>query len=81
MLAALACVNYVAIFDEDTPHRLLELVRPDVLAKGGTTAEVLGREIVVGYGGRVVVTPDVPGISTTSRLAGLARTVCGSGTV
>jgi len=74
-------VDYVAIFDDDTPHRLLELVRPDVLAKGGTTAEVVGREIVEGYDGRVVVTPALPGLSTTSRVAGSARTVCGRGAV
>ena len=53
MLAALACVGYVVVFDEDTPHRLLEAIRPDVLVKGGTytPSEVVGHEIVEAYGG------------------------------
>ncbi|MBM4089497.1 MAG: D-glycero-beta-D-manno-heptose 1-phosphate adenylyltransferase [Planctomycetes bacterium] len=67
MLAALACVEAVVIFDEDTPHRMLEALRPDVLVKGGTYApsEVVGREIVEAYGGEVRVTSVVDGISTT----------------
>ena len=43
MLAALACVRYVVVFDEDTPHRLLEAIRPDVLVKGGTYTPERGR--------------------------------------
>ncbi len=75
MLAALACVHYVVVFDEDTPHRLLEAIRPDVLVKGGTYTpeEVVGHEIVTGYGGTVCVTGLVDGISTTNILASLAR--------
>ncbi len=75
MLAALACVQYVIIFDDDTPHALLEAIRPDVLVKGGTyTAEqVVGHEIVEAYGGAVCVTGVVDGISTTNILASLAR--------
>ncbi len=67
MLAALACVDYVVLFDEDTPHRVLEQVRPDVLVKGGTYRidEVVGREIVEAYGGRVEVLGVVEGLSTT----------------
>ncbi|MCO6458115.1 MAG: D-glycero-beta-D-manno-heptose 1-phosphate adenylyltransferase [Pirellulaceae bacterium] len=67
MLAALACVDYVVVFDEDTPHRLLETLRPDVLVKGGTYAaeQVVGREVVAAYGGQVRVTGVVDGISTT----------------
>ena len=65
MLAALECVDYVTVFDEDTPHALLELLRPDVLAKGGTTPVVVGREVVEGTGGRVVTLGLVEGLSTT----------------
>ncbi|HET6880297.1 MAG TPA: D-glycero-beta-D-manno-heptose 1-phosphate adenylyltransferase [Pirellulales bacterium] len=67
MLASLACVDFVVIFDEDTPHRLLEAIRPDVLVKGGTyrAEEVVGREIVEAYGGRVCVTSRIDGVSTT----------------
>jgi D-beta-D-heptose 7-phosphate kinase/D-beta-D-heptose 1-phosphate adenosyltransferase len=67
MLAALDCVAYVLIFDDDTPHRLLEQIRPDVLVKGGTYApgEVVGREIVEAYGGQIRLAGVVDGISTT----------------
>ena len=46
MLGALECVDFVTIFDEDTPKALLELLRPDILVKGGSTGEIVGREIV-----------------------------------
>jgi len=65
MLGALECVDYVTIFDEDTPEALLGLLRPDILVKGGTTAVVVGREIVEGYGGKVLILPPVEGLSTT----------------
>jgi D-beta-D-heptose 7-phosphate kinase/D-beta-D-heptose 1-phosphate adenosyltransferase len=65
MLAALECVDYVTIFDEDTPIPLLEILRPDILAKGGTTPVVVGRELVEGYGGRVLTLDKVEGLSTT----------------
>jgi D-beta-D-heptose 7-phosphate kinase/D-beta-D-heptose 1-phosphate adenosyltransferase len=65
MLASLECVDYVTLFDEETPHALLELLRPGVLAKGGTTPVVVGREVVEGYGGRVVTLDMVAGLSTT----------------
>ena len=66
MLAALACVDHVLIFDDDTPHRLLEAIRPDVLVKGGTTGHIVGREIVEAYAGRIVRTGTTPGLSTTN---------------
>jgi D-beta-D-heptose 7-phosphate kinase / D-beta-D-heptose 1-phosphate adenosyltransferase len=65
MLGALECVDYVTIFDEETPEALLELLRPDVLVKGGTTPMVVGREIVEGYGGSVRTLSLVDGLSTT----------------
>ena len=71
VLAGLACVDYVVLFDEDTPCALLKAIRPDVLAKGGTTLEVVGREIVEAYGGRVVRTGVIAGLSTTARLAAM----------
>jgi len=66
MLAALECVDFVTIFDEDTPEALLELLKPDVLAKGGTTPVVVGRDIVEGYGGEVLTLDPVEGTSTTA---------------
>jgi D-beta-D-heptose 7-phosphate kinase/D-beta-D-heptose 1-phosphate adenosyltransferase len=73
LLAALACVDHVLVFDEDTPHRLLRLIRPDVLVKGGdySAAAVIGREVVESYGGTVCVTGRVEGVSTTHLLASL----------
>ena len=68
VLAGLACVDYVVLFEEDTPQVLLKVIRPDVLAKGGTTGNVVGREIVEAYSGRVVRTPAVSRLSTTARV-------------
>jgi len=75
MLAALSCVDFVVIFDDDTPCALLEAIRPDVLVKGGTyrPEEVVGHEIVTGYGGQVYLTNVVDGVSTTQILASLHR--------
>ena len=65
MLGALECVDYVTIFGEDTPKQLLKQLQPDVLAKGGTTTEVVGRDIVEDYGGKVLTLDKVDGLSTT----------------
>ena len=65
LLASLECIDYVIIFDEDTPIPLLEALRPDILAKGGTTPVVVGRELVEGYGGKVLTLDKVDGLSTT----------------
>lgn len=70
MLAALACVDYVVTFEEETPLALIEHLRPDVLVKGGTYTidEVVGHELVEAYGGRVCVTGLRDGASTTGVL-------------
>jgi D-beta-D-heptose 7-phosphate kinase/D-beta-D-heptose 1-phosphate adenosyltransferase len=68
VLAALAVVDWVVGFAEDTPEALLELLRPDVLVKGGDyeDAEVVGADLVTGYGGRVEVLSLVEDCSTTA---------------
>jgi D-beta-D-heptose 7-phosphate kinase/D-beta-D-heptose 1-phosphate adenosyltransferase len=68
ILAGLRAVDYVVIFDEDTPLELLAYVRPDVLAKGGDyrAEEIIGRELVESHGGRVEVIRFVEGRSTTN---------------
>lgn len=68
VLAALAMVDAVVLFDEDTPLDLIEAVTPDVLVKGGdyTEATIVGASEVRARGGRVVVVPLTPGQSTTS---------------
>ncbi len=68
VLAALACVDYVTIFNEPDPLRLILDVQPSVLVKGGDWSpdRIVGREIVEQRGGRVVSIPLVPDISTTT---------------
>ena len=63
---------YVMFFHEPTPQKLIELLRPDVLVKGGDYAgqEIVGGEFVRSYGGRVYFTSYVEGISTTSLISG-----------
>jgi D-beta-D-heptose 7-phosphate kinase/D-beta-D-heptose 1-phosphate adenosyltransferase len=70
VLAALASVDYVTIFDEPTPRELIARVLPSVLVKGADWLpdEVVGREQVEGGGGRVVSISLAPGYSTTSLL-------------
>lgn len=67
VLSALTSVDYVVIFDDDTPLDLITQVRPDVLVKGEDWREkgVVGREEVEAYGGRVVLAPLLQGFSTT----------------
>lgn len=65
MLAALECVDHVIVFDEPTPIPLLKRLQPDVLVKGGSTTEIVGREVVEAYGGLVRGLSLNPGLSTT----------------
>ncbi len=67
ILSALKYVDYITLFDETTPETLIREIRPDVLVKGDDYAldEVVGREIVEGYGARVELLPIVKGLSTT----------------
>lgn len=67
ILAATAAVDYIVSFDEDTPRKLIEEIRPDILVKGEDWKEkgVVGREFVESLGGRVILAPLLPGISTT----------------
>ena len=73
LLAALACVDCVVLFGEETPLALIERLRPDVLVKGAdyARAAIVGADQVEAWGGRVVRVPLVPGASTTALLARL----------
>jgi rfaE bifunctional protein nucleotidyltransferase chain/domain len=68
VLAALACVDRVVLFDEDTPLELITLLKPDVLVKGGDYQlhEIVGREVVEARGGKVLALPFVAGYSTSA---------------
>lgn len=68
ILAALNCIDFVTIFDEDTPLELIRQLKPHVLAKGGDYSldAVVGRDVVEEYGGRVELVSFVDGKSTSS---------------
>ncbi len=70
LLAALAAVDCVVVFDEDTPLELIRRLHPDVLVKGADYARdnIVGADEVEGWGGRVVRVPVVQGRSTTDLL-------------
>lgn len=67
VMAALACVDYVTIFDEETPRQLIAALLPDVLVKGGdwSLETIVGREEVEAAGGIVVSLSYIEGVSTT----------------
>ena len=73
VLASLAAVDAVCIFDEDTPETLLRAIRPDLLVKGADYAidAVVGADFVRSYGGRVMLAELLPGHSTTATVARL----------
>jgi D-beta-D-heptose 7-phosphate kinase/D-beta-D-heptose 1-phosphate adenosyltransferase len=67
VLAALACVDCVVVFEEDTPLKLIELLVPDVLVKGADwkAGDIVGADVVLRNGGRVETVDLVHGKSTT----------------
>jgi len=68
ILAALDCIDHVVIFDEDTPYELISAIKPDILAKGEDYAveDVVGKDVVESYGGRVELVKFEVGKSTTN---------------
>ncbi|MGE5280602.1 MAG: D-glycero-beta-D-manno-heptose 1-phosphate adenylyltransferase [Deltaproteobacteria bacterium] len=70
VLANLACVDFVVLFKETTPLRLIKALRPDILVKGGDwkKAQIVGGREVVSWGGRVLTLPLVRDRSTTKIL-------------
>jgi len=68
VMSALAAVDAVVLFDEDTPLELIAALKPDVLVKGGdySVETVVGHEVVLAAGGRVEIVPTVQGFSTTN---------------
>lgn len=77
VLAGLEAVDFIVLFDEDTPLSLIRAVRPQVLVKGGDwdVARIVGRDIVEADGGLVLSLPLLPGYSTT----GLIERLRGAG--
>lgn len=68
VVAALEMVDFVTLFDEDTPRAVIRAIEPDVLVKGGdwTPDRIVGAELVRARGGRVKSLPFAPGYSTTA---------------
>ncbi|TAL17455.1 D-glycero-beta-D-manno-heptose 1-phosphate adenylyltransferase [bacterium] len=77
VLSALRSVDYVVLFDEDTPLKLIEALLPDFLVKGGDwpVESIVGREAVEKAGGKVLSIPLVEGKSTTSIVERIARSL------
>lgn len=75
LLAALAAVDYVLLFDDPTPLRLIQQLQPDILVKGEDWLpdQIVGRDLVEGRGGRVVRVPLTPGMSTTALITRILR--------
>jgi D-beta-D-heptose 7-phosphate kinase/D-beta-D-heptose 1-phosphate adenosyltransferase len=76
VLAALACVDAVSIFDDDTPADIIRRVQPDVLVKGADwpADQIVGRDTVEASGGRVVLEPVEQGYSTSAIVERVKRT-------
>jgi D-beta-D-heptose 7-phosphate kinase/D-beta-D-heptose 1-phosphate adenosyltransferase len=68
VLASLACVDWVVVFGAPTPLATIRALRPDLLAKGGDWSldEIVGRDDVESWGGRVVRLKEVPGVRSTA---------------
>ncbi len=75
VLASLATVDLVVQFDEDTPMRLIEAIRPELLVKGAdySLERVVGADFVTGYGGKIMLATLAPGHSTTGTIAKLSN--------
>ncbi len=67
IVASLGCVDYVTVFKEPTPYRMIKNLKPDYLIKGADwkKEDIIGRDIVASYGGKVGVVPFIKNYSTT----------------
>ena len=70
VLAALGCVDYVVIFNDDTPYQLIKAINPDVLIKGGDWKgkEVVGSDLVIQNGGKVEFAKYLSSYSTSNTI-------------
>ena len=75
MLAALEAVDLAIVFEEDTPERLIDAIKPDVFVKGAdyTVEDLPEAKIVHGYGGKILLAELAPGHSTTATIAKMGR--------
>ena len=77
VLAGLESVDYVCYFDEETPARIIEALRPDILVKGGDykIEDIVGRDVLRATGGKVVTIPLTPDRSTTDVIMTIAERI------
>ncbi len=75
LVAGLRAVDFVTIFDDATPLKIIQALRPDLLAKGGDwrRSQIVGADFVQSYGGRVVTVPYLAGHSTTGFIRRIRR--------
>jgi rfaE bifunctional protein nucleotidyltransferase chain/domain len=75
MMAFLAIVDAVCLFDEDTPLQLIQAISPDILVKGGdyNLSQIVGAEYVIEHGGEVKIVPLVKGYSTSALIEAIQR--------
>ncbi|HDQ03020.1 MAG TPA: D-glycero-beta-D-manno-heptose 1-phosphate adenylyltransferase [Deltaproteobacteria bacterium] len=78
IVAALEFIDFVTIFDEQTPLELINLLKPDVLIKGGdwTEEQIVGREEIAQWGGKLVVIPEIKDKSTTNIVEEIRNKYC-----
>ena len=71
LIASMEMVDYVLTFDEPNPYKVISILRPHILVKGGdwSPEEVVGRDLVQSTGGKVVLVPYLKGFSTTEIIA------------
>jgi D-beta-D-heptose 7-phosphate kinase/D-beta-D-heptose 1-phosphate adenosyltransferase len=75
ILSGLECVDYITIFDEIDPLKLITSLKPNVLAKGGdwTKEQIVGKEVVERLGGEVVIIPFIKGASTSNLIGTILK--------
>jgi rfaE bifunctional protein nucleotidyltransferase chain/domain len=75
LIAAMEMVDYVVVYDEPDPYKLIAAIKPNVLAKGGdwSAEKIVGADIVEQNGGRVAVIPYLKGFSTTEIIERIRR--------
>jgi rfaE bifunctional protein nucleotidyltransferase chain/domain len=78
VLAALEAIDYVVIFEEENPLKIIKEIQPDILVKGGDwpVETIVGREIVEKKGGKVLSIPLMEGISTTNIIEEVKKRFC-----
>ena len=77
VIGAMKPVDYVVIFEEDTPFEIIKVVQPDILVKGGDWTEnnIVGADIVKSNGGKVISLPYWDGLSTSNTINAMSKSI------